>query len=436
MKWTSTSLQLLAASLIILLAFPPLSVTHAHDEAVGFYYAYRHTQYLEAGRSYVIETTNLRKRDSLQYYNAETYVRLIDTRNERLIAQSKRYNGTARSYIEFTPTESKTYLILVSSTSSSRCGFGDLIIRDMISGFATRKDNIPFCGEHHNVRWYKGECFETRLSTGDPYLFLFHRSRAYRDDDSGPGRDARLCMEEDGSGDLLVSSYSLSTEGSGWIDLVEHSKLLYQWQLVGDRYGDRATYPFTYVYRKMIRLEAGISYIILTADLRKRDFFQSAPPDTILYVVDKDNEIILARSDDYAGGHGSLVIITPTETKDYIILVRSDGNTRGGFFDLYVNGTRIADDSPFGGLYLRSFVKSRDCIGTHFRVNGDPYMYYIAYDGPSGRIFMDDDSFYDRNPMICMHNTGIIANEGIVVIGSYSPYTEGSAEIYFDGSHH
>ena len=179
--------------------------SQAHEIQVGYYNSYRLSQLLEAGRRYIIETNNLRKRDLLQPMNPATRLRILDLQRKVVLAENEGYDATLRSRVEFTPTENKEYMILVSDSESdyrSHCGYGDLVITDVRTGFKLTKANISFCSVIRYAYWRKGECFETNKVSGDPYLFLFPPSGwtyrlpvFYLDDDGGPGLNSKICPE-------------------------------------------------------------------------------------------------------------------------------------------------------------------------------------------------------------------------------------------------
>ncbi|HET9473002.1 MAG TPA: hypothetical protein VFO82_03860, partial [Steroidobacteraceae bacterium] len=127
------------------------TAAHADQSPETFFTAYRTFQTLQAGRQYIIETSNLSWRHSLQNAPAATYILVFsqDGNNDRgtLVAQGGARNGGFESRVHFTPTVTGTYRIVVASNNTIvdalpevpgsilQCGNGDLRV-SYVSGSA------------------------------------------------------------------------------------------------------------------------------------------------------------------------------------------------------------------------------------------------------------------------------------------------------------
>jgi hypothetical protein len=179
---------------------------------------------------------------------------------------------------------------------------------------------------------------------------------------------------------------------------------------------------FTYVSRSWRTFTAGHTYIVETRDLKKRHWWQSANADTVLYILDGDN--IVARNDDW-GGLRSLVTFTPSVTKSYLVIVRSYRTATLGYFDLYIDNGRVANDRKFGGARMYSKWKPGECFQTTSLSSGDPYAYLIDRDYVGGRMYRDDDGGSGLNSKVCVNNE----RSGYFVLGSWSQGTEGRSRV-------
>jgi hypothetical protein len=444
------------------------------ERAEGFFHAYRTSQTLEAGRTYIIETVNLRKRDSLQYYPPATSILVIDRAgsNDRgtIVAHGGTYDSTLRSRVRFTPSETQSYRIVVSSHNtlmpvgpnigySLQCGRADLRFTDQTTNLSRTISNIAFCGEGHYVTHHAGECFRTGRRVGvDPYLYFIPLADFYGDvrnggaiewdDDGRDSYNAQICFSGHGAGWMLTTSQSVTNEGPGTIDLTDHTRLMTSaWQELGWD-SDRA---FFYVFRTRVSLAAGRAHLIQTTDLRKRNTFQSPAPDTVLYVIDRDAGRVLARNDDgFPGSFTSQVVVTVPTSKEYDVVVRSRTASSVGTMDLVVDGSVVSQDAHFAGERLRAILKagtilgSEDCIETDRR-SGNPYLFWFPhpanYEDDSGFVVMNDNGGAGLNAKVCFSDfrrhfpTGDVAR-GMLLLGSSSTTAEGRTDFYISGSDH
>jgi len=458
-----------------LLAWMATSVANAHVEPEGFYYAYRTTQAMEAGRAYTIETYNLRARDSLQMYPAATYILVIDPdgtgESGRLVAHGGVYDNTLRSRIRFTPTVSKSYRIIVTSNnvaipffpatlgSHLQCGRADFRIRDESTGVTRLAPGISFCGQSHFVRHHAGECFRAtgHTSSTDPYL-IFVRTTGRTDIATGAeviwnqdngANGSWVCFDDHGSGWVLAFADSISGEGPGEVSLVAHTRVE-----TGDQQpilSQQTNLPVSSLFRISVELRANMPYMIQTADLRKRDFLQGPAVDTVMYVIDPQTNTVIARNDDwYPGSPLSHVVLTVPETKVYQVLVRARHRSTPGTMDLLVNGAVVANDRHFAGEVLRPMLKAglidgaEDCITTELN-SGNPYIAWFPHPSSQsdtgGRVILDDNGGEGTNARVCFSDfarlyPGSSTAFGILVLGSSTTASEGAARLRIDGSTH
>jgi len=430
--------------------------------------------WLEADRSYTISTTNLSRRHSLQLQEAATYVLLIDpddaTDSGRLLAHDGVANDSLGSRLTFRPTVAKYYRIVVTSSETNtpfpparlgdpqQCGNARLTIHDSTTGVDEVFSNIPFCGKRHFIRHHAGECFEATADAQntDPYIYYFPTSgytnistgSTIRWNDDSSFNNSRLCFTNAGSGWILSSSASMSDEGSGEVDLADHTRLQTE---SAQPIEDNAALPASSVFRTSVELRANFPNLIQTANLGKRDFFQSTAPDTVLYVIDTATNSVIARNDDgYPGSFASQLIVAPSETKNYLVLVRARTRSTPGNMDLVVNGAVVARGRAFAGEMLRPYLKpglihgAEDCIKTR-TPEGNPYFAWFPNPSNSGdtggRFFSNDNGGGDLNAKVCFSDfarlfPGSTRARGMLVLGSSTSATEGNTRIDITGSSH
>lgn len=174
--------------------------------------------------------------------------------------------------------------------------------------------------------------------------------------------------------------------------------------------------PHTYVYRRYLSLNAGVPYIWQTRDLR------GSIPDTYMYLI-RGNTIV-AKNDDW-DGLASLIAYTPSVTGSYYLIIRAYNKYRSGTCDVYqsVGGgspTRIANDVKFGGYPVSAHWKADERILTR-NASGDTYLYIIH-----GNTMLRDD---DSGDGLCSSIRPGYAGYGLVVVGSYSRYSEGITKL-------
>lgn len=171
----------------------------------------------------------------------------------------------------------------------------------------------------------------------------------------------------------------------------------------------------SYVYKRSRSLIAGVQYIWETRDLRSSFPF---PSDTYMYLV-RGNTIV-AKNNNY-NGWASLIAYVPTVSGTYYLIIRAYSKYTCGTCDVYqsVGGSspsRIDDDVRFGGNPVRARWKADERILTR-NASGDTYLYIIH----GNTMLRDDDSGYGW----CSSIRPGYAAYGLVIVGSYSKWTEG-----------
>jgi len=179
-------------------------------------YVYRRWENLDAGRLYHFETRNLRKIYSLFQANPDPVMYLV--RGNEIVARNDDYSGLASSII-YSPTISGSYLLMIRAYRTMTMGKCDLY-RGVDGAAPTRiHQDLTFGGHRVKARWKSGESFETRLDggSGDTYLYVidgdYVGGHLYRDDDSGSGLCSKITPGDSGEGNVIVGSYSSSSQG-------------------------------------------------------------------------------------------------------------------------------------------------------------------------------------------------------------------------------
>ncbi len=456
------------------------TAAYADQSPEQFYIAHRAFQTLQAGRSYVFETSNLRWRDSLQGAPAATYLLVFnqDGNNDRgtLVAQGGARNGSLESRVHFTPTVTGTYRIVVASNntiidalpevpgSTLQCGNADLSV-SYVNGSAEVRQyfapGISFCGMSHYIEYHDGECFRANASAPnvDPFIYFMPAASQqtpiatgspirWADDTSGD--NASLCFEGEGSGWILSTAATFNGEGPGTVDLVEHTRVHTEYSQNIDEY---MQLPVTSLIRTGVFLEGGRANIVETDHLQNRDTFQTTAPDTVLYLIDPRTRTVVARNDDInANENRSRVVFTPPRNDIYEVIVRAKSRTTPGRADLYVNGIRLLAGHHFAGEMLRPLLKDglinghQDCVATT-RLRGDPYFVWLLHPtrngdpGVGARVVEDNDDGVGVNAKVCFSDfrAYFLSEEtalGMLILGSASTATEGVAKFDIDGSNH
>jgi len=173
--------------------------------------------------------------------------------------------------------------------------------------------------------------------------------------------------------------------------------------------------PHTYVYWRYRYLTAGVQYVWETRDLRAPI---SHHCDTYMYLV-RGNTIV-AKNDDY-NGLASLIAYVPTVSGVYSLIIRAYSKYTSGTCDVYqsVGGgspSRIDNDVNFGGYTVSAHWKADERILTR-NATGDTFLYIIH-----GNTMLRDD---DSGDGLCSSISPGYEGYGLVVVGSYSRYTEG-----------
>ena len=456
------------------------TAAYADQSPENFYVAFRTVQSLEAGRSYIIETSNLRWRDSLQGYPAATYLLVFsqDGSNERgtLVAQGGARDGGLESRVHFTPDVTGPYRIVVASNNTVidglpevpgsiyQCGNADLTI-SYFSGSAKVRQRvvpgIPFCGMSHYIEHHAGECFRANASAPnvDPFIYFIPAASQQtpiatdspiRWADNTSGNDASLCFEDEGSGWILSTAATPAGEGPGTLDLVEHTRV-HTADL--QNIDDSTQLAVTSVIRVGVFLEGGKTNVVETGNLRKRDTFQGTTPDTVMYLIDPLTRTVVARNDDVSTFEDrSRIIFEPERNGLYEVIVRAKTRATPGRTDLYVNGFRLLAGQHFAGEMLRPLLKDglingrQDCVATTL-LSGDPFFLWLlspssnADPGVDARVVEDNDDGTGVNAKVCFSDFRALipsgeTARGMLILGSASSATEGRTKLDIDGSNH
>lgn len=181
-----------------------------------------------------------------------------------------------------------------------------------------------------------------------------------------------------------------------------------------------------YVYRRFEQLNAGTAYHFQTRNLRNVFWLQGSPADPFMYIVNMNDDIV-AYNDDYTG-LASEIFFTPSVTGTYRLIIRSYNTDRPGICDLYrgTNGTPpllVESDIYFWGVSSYRQWNQGDVFETT-NSGGDPYLYIFS----GNKLYRDDDSGAGLNPRWVAPSAG----SGIVTLGSYSRWTEGSCDLCID----
>lgn len=454
------------------------TAAYADQNPEQFYFAYRTFDTLQAGRSYIIETSNLKWRDSLQGYPAATYLLVFSQDgNDRgtLVAQGGARNGSLESRVHFTPSVTGTYRIVVTSNntvidalpefpgSTLQCGNADLSVSYVSGSAEVRQRFLPgisFCGMGHYIEHHAGECFQANGSAPNvnPYIYFMPAASQQTPIATGSpirwandtsSSSASLCFEEEGSG-WILSTAATHYEGPGTVDLVAHTRVHTADLQNLDEYTPVAA---TSLIRMAVILEGGRPNVVETYNLGKRDTFQGTSPDTVLYLIDPLTRTVVARNDDVnTSEYRSRVVFTPPQTGVYQVIVRAKYRHTPGRADLYVNGNLFLPGQHFAGEMLRPLLKAgringrQDCVATK-RLSGDPYFVWLlssssnADPGVGARVVEDNDDGTGVNAKVCFSDfSGYFPSSetarGMLILGSASSATEGVTTFDIDGSNH
>ncbi len=455
------------------------TAAYADQSPEQFLIAFRASLTLEAGRSFIIETSNLRWRDSLQFTPAATFILVYsqDGTNDRgtLVAQGGTRNGSLESRVHFTPAVTGTYRIVVASNdtivdsvpevpgSTLQCGNADLSVSFVTGSTEVRQHFFPgisFCGKSHFIEYHAGECFRANASSPvDPFIYFIPVASRQtpiatglpiRWADNTSGNNASLCFDEEGSGWILSTAATRSGEGPGTVDLVEHTRVHTANLQNIDEY---TQLPVTSLIRTGVALQGGIDNVVETYNLGKRDTFQGTNPDTVMYLIDPLTRTVVARNDDAnANEDRSRIVFRPDRSSIYEVIVRAKTRTTPGRADLYVNGFRLLAGQHFAGEMLRPLLKDglingrQDCVATR-RTSGNPLFVWLLSSSSNGdpgvgaSVVEDNDDGVGVNARVCFsdfrpHFPSSDAARGMLILGSASTATEGATKFDIDGSNH
>jgi hypothetical protein len=165
-------------------------------------------------------------------------------RGNDIVAFNDDYTGYA-SEIIYTPNVSGLHKLVIRAFTTSTPGYCDLY--QGVGGAAPSllASDVMFGGTYIWVRWKLGEWFETGFepiyfttnglgidtggpAVGDPYLFLIYPdskvgSKMYWDDDSAGSLNSKIVPPAEGTGTVILASYSRYTDGECALALVGQS---------------------------------------------------------------------------------------------------------------------------------------------------------------------------------------------------------------------
>ena len=167
---------------------------------------YRKGISLSAGTQYVFDTRDLRG-----WYRPDTYMYLV--RDNSIVAKNDDYNGYA-SLIAYQPSISGYYWLIIRAYSKNRIGTCDVYMKTGGGAPSRIANNAHFGGYPLDARWKSDERIETNSSSADPYIYLIDGYSMLSNDDGGPGLHSRITPGYNGTGIVVVGSYSWSTRGN------------------------------------------------------------------------------------------------------------------------------------------------------------------------------------------------------------------------------
>ncbi len=138
----------------------------------------------------------------------------------------------------------------------------------------------------------------------------------------------------------------------------------------------------------------------------------------------------VAFNDDYGGSLRSLVTFTPSVTGYYYLWVRAYNKWSWGNADVYVNGTGLLAQAPFGGINVNTSWNQGDTFrvtGTQSGAPNDFMVFLLASN--SQFLQLDDDSGPNLYPLATA--TSDQSGTSFFVAGSY-PFGGGAARVTMD----
>jgi hypothetical protein len=211
-----------------------------------------------------------------------------------------------------------------------------------------------------------------------------------------------------------------------------------------------------YVHRRTEQLTGGHTYHYQMRNVRPVFILQSWAPDSVMYLVDKNNEIV-ARNNDYGyweGGPGPIyrsseIIYRPEQSGIYTLILRSWTYLSPGYCDLY---RAVHPDWPEPSLKLLEkdvlfwgggtrHVRYRP--GTVFETTnstGDPYLIFMTSDNEYASVYFGsgiDDAGAGLNSRFVVPNFDWWQPDtepqlGTVILGSFSPSSQGECDFCHD----
>ncbi|MCA1600202.1 MAG: hypothetical protein LC776_00680 [Acidobacteria bacterium] len=178
-----------------------------------------------------------------------------------------------------------------------------------------------------------------------------------------------------------------------------------------------------FVFRRTETLVAGTIHHYRCTNLRPVFLFQSAAPDTVMHLVDANNDVI-AENDDFTG-LASEIIFTPTASGPVTLIIRGFSTKTPGFCNLEkgLGGgvPQLLDrDVLFFGVTVDASWNQGDVFETS-NSTGDPFFFLRT----ANKMFRDDDS----GPGLNSRFVAPTAGSGRVILGSFSRTTEGVCDL-------
>jgi hypothetical protein len=192
-----------------------------------------------------------------------------------------------------------------------------------------------------------------------------------------------------------------------------------------------------YVYRRSVDLARGVSYNFQTRNLRDVFWFQSAPADPVMYLVKPNSHEIVARNDDY-NGLASEIFYTADSSQTYTLVIRARTTATPGYCDIFgriAGGSflRVDQDALFFGVRHSAQWNAEGQVFETTSSTGDPYLIFIIGDFAGGHMYfgpgVDDAGTGLNSKFVTPAPLGPGIASGMIVLGSYSRWTEGNCDL-------
>jgi hypothetical protein len=195
-------------------------------------YVYRRDLNLQAGKTYHFQTRNL---TSGWFGRPDPVMYLV--RGNDIVDFNDDYTGLASEIIH-TPTVTGTHRIVIRAYTTSTPGYCDVYQGVDGAPPTLLEANAMFGGTYVWARWKAGEWFETgNAGSGyvglrstnppisDPYTFLIVGSKMYWDDDGAGYPHSKIVPPSEGTGTVILGSFSRHTGGECLLGLVGQSSM-------------------------------------------------------------------------------------------------------------------------------------------------------------------------------------------------------------------